>query len=197
MDKIAVLDLLLFYSVLLEGCLVPVPSFLLTQSSGVTASLTATAVLLIIHSKRLWVASVLPDPFLNWYKLSPLHPAILIYYGSFPFHCDTTLKGLRWFLYLVSLWGGSLPFALWNKFLLLCMIRGGNIIPSDLVSTKVPDIFLNSLQGHLTQENPLSSLLFAQFGPCDLTVPHEPAPISAQTHCHLYSGCHSPLLPLW
>lgn len=141
------------------------------------------------------MASVLPDPFLNWYKLSPLHPAILIYYGSFPFHCDTTLKGLRCFLYLVSLWG-PLPSALWNKFLLLCMIGGRNITPSDLVSTKVPDSYLNSLQVHLTQENPLCSLLFVQFGPCDLTVPREPSPISAQTHCHLYSGYHSPLLPL-
>lgn len=55
------------------------------------------------------------------------------------------------------------------------MIGGGNIILSDLVSTKVPNSFFNSFQGHLTQENPLSSLLLGQSGPCDLTVSWEPA----------------------
>ena len=113
----------------------------------------------------------------------------------FPFIVTPLLKALD----VSYIWfpsGGPLPSALWNKFLLLCMTGGGNIILSDLVSTQVPDSHFNSLQGHLTQENPLSSLLFVQSGPCDLTAPHEPAPLPTQTHYHLYGGCHSPLLPL-
>lgn len=43
-------------------------------------------------------------------------------------------------------------------------VAGGNIILSDLVATKMPVSFLNSLQGHSAQVNPLSLFIFVQSG---------------------------------